>query len=168
MTCDKVYLVGFMAAGKTTAAHLLAERLQWRAEDVDILIEARERLSVSDIFAKFGEPYFRAAERDILKLLLPLRNTVVATGGGTFVDPDNRGAMMMDGIAVWIDVPYDEILARLPSDGSRPLSSDLSQLERLYHLRRPSYQQAHIRIDASGASVTDVVDRILDALRRSL
>ena len=73
-----------MAAGKSTVARALSARLGWRAEDVDELIEARERRPVADIFAKQGEPYFRAVERDILKLLLPLRHAVVATGSGYF------------------------------------------------------------------------------------
>ena len=87
VTVDKIFLVGFMAAGKTTVARALAGRLGWRVEDVDELIEARERRTVADIFARQGEPYFRAVEREILHLLLPLRHVVVATGGGTFADP---------------------------------------------------------------------------------
>ncbi|HEY6099097.1 MAG TPA: shikimate kinase, partial [Anaeromyxobacter sp.] len=118
-----MYLVGFMAAGKTTVARAIAARLGWRAEDVDELIEARERLTVTQIFTRHGEPYFRAAERDILKLLLPLRNTVVATGGGTFMDPENRLAINRDGISVWLDVPFEILLSRLPADGRRPLAS---------------------------------------------
>jgi shikimate kinase len=164
VNADKVYLVGFMAAGKTSAARLLGTRLGWRVEDVDELIEARERLSVADIFARYGEPYFRAAERDILKLLFPLRNTVVATGGGTFVDQENRTAMNLDGVSIWIDAPLPDILSRLPADGTRPLAADLSQLERLYHLRCAAYQHAHMRIDAAGASTDLVVERILGAL----
>src|SRR4029078_12984893 len=78
---DKIYLVGFMAAGKSTVAKLLGARLGWRAEDIYVLIEARERATVADIFSRHGEPYFRACERDILRILLPLRHTVVATGG---------------------------------------------------------------------------------------
>jgi shikimate kinase len=93
VTADKIYLVGFMAAGKTTVARALAERLGWRAEDIDELIEARERRTVADIFARNGEPYFRGLEREILRLLLPMRHVVVATGGGTFMDPDNRAAI---------------------------------------------------------------------------
>ena len=164
MNTDKVYLVGFMSAGKTSAARLLAEALDWHAEDIDELIEARERLTVTDIFAKFGEPYFRSAERDILRVLLPLRRTVVATGGGTFVDPDNRTAINLDGLSVWLDVPFPEILSRLPADGRRPLAADLSQLERLYHLRRTAYEQAHLRIDAAGATPPEIVQKILHAL----
>ena len=114
MITDKIYLVGFMAAGKTTVARALAERLHWRAEDIDELIEARERRTVADIFQKQGEPYFRTVEREILKLLLPLRHVVVATGGGTFMDPENRTAINMDGVSVWLDVAFEELLARIP------------------------------------------------------
>lgn len=168
MKADKLYLVGFMSAGKTSVSRQLASALAWRAEDVDELIEARERLTVTEIFARFGEPYFRSAERDILRLLFPLRQTIVATGGGTFVDPENRVAINLDGTSIWLDVPFQEIIARLPLDGSRPLAADLSQLERLYHLRRPAYEQAHLRIDAAGATTADIVQQILHALSRSL
>ena len=67
MKADKIYLVGFMAAGKTTLARALAKRLEWEALDIDELIEARERMTVSDIFARFGEPHFRAIEREMLR-----------------------------------------------------------------------------------------------------
>lgn len=165
MTTDKIYLVGFMAAGKTTAARALAARLGWRAEDVDELIEARERKTVADIFARQGEPYFRGVEREILRLLLPLRHVVVATGGGTFMDPDNRAAINVDGFSIWLDVPIDELILRLPADGRRPLAADRAQLERLYALRQEAYAFAHARVDARGASPEDVAERILDELQ---
>ena len=164
MTADKIYLVGFMAAGKTTVARSLAERLGWRAEDIDELIEARERRTVADIFARSGEPYFRTLERDILRLLLPLRHVVVATGGGTFMDPDNRVAINMDGVSVWLDVPLDELVARLPADGRRPLAADRAQIERLYAIRQAAYANAQIRIDARGAHPEAVAERILEVV----
>ncbi len=164
MTTDKIYLVGFMAAGKTTVARALAARLGWRAEDVDELIEARERRTVADIFARQGEPHFRGVEREILRLLLPMRHVVVATGGGTFMDPENRAAINMDGLSVWLDVPLDELVMRLPADGRRPLAADRAQLERLYTLRQEAYASAHHRIDARGVSPEEIAERILDAL----
>jgi len=164
VTADKIYLVGFMAAGKTTVARALAERLGWRAEDIDELIEARERRTVADIFARSGEPYFRTLERDILRLLLPLRHVVVATGGGTFMDPDNRVAINMDGVSVWLDVPLDELVARLPADGRRPLAADRAQMERLYAIRQAAYANAQIRVDARGAHPEAVAERILEAI----
>ena len=164
MTTDKIYLVGFMAAGKTTVAHALASRLGWRAEDVDELIEARERRPIADIFSRQGEPYFRNVEREILKLLLPLRHVVVATGGGTFMDADNRTAMIRDGLTVWLDVPFDVLLARLPADGRRPLAADRAQMERLFAVRQAAYAQAHLRIDAGAAPAEELAERILDRM----
>jgi hypothetical protein len=84
---DKVYLVGFMGAGKTTVARALARKLDWRAVDIDEAIEQREHDTVASIFAKKGESYFRALERTVLADQLRSRHLVVATGGGTFVDP---------------------------------------------------------------------------------
>ncbi|CAN5354070.1 MAG: shikimate kinase [Acidobacteria bacterium] len=165
MTADKIYLVGFMAAGKTTVARALAARLGWRVEDVDALVEARERRTIADIFARQGEPHFRALEREILKLLLPLRHVVVATGGGSFMDPENRAAMNMDGVSIWLDVRFEEIVARLPADGRRPLAADRAQLERLFAMRQVGYANAHVRIDAADAPAEEVAERILDALR---
>src|SRR5881396_492400 len=84
---DKIYLVGFMAAGKTTLARALAKRLDWKAIDIDELIEKREHLTVAEIFARSGEPHFRAVERAVLAEQFEPRHVVVATGGGTFIDP---------------------------------------------------------------------------------
>jgi shikimate kinase len=162
---DKIYLVGFMAAGKTTVARTLARRLDWRALDIDELIEKREQLAVSEIFARRGEPYFRAAERDVLAGQLAARNVVVATGGGTFADPQNRAIINRDGVSVWLDVPLDQAIARLPADGRRPLAADRAEFERLYQLRRVAYQQSHIRMDAGRASVEALVEELLDRLK---
>lgn len=166
MTVDKVYLVGFMAAGKTTVARALAERLGWRVEDIDALIEARERRTVADIFSRQGESYFRSVERDILKLLLPIRHVVVATGGGTFMDAENRASMNLDGLSVWLDVPFESLLARIPADGRRPLAADRGQLERLFATRQAAYAQAHLRIDAGRGAAEEIAEQIADRLAK--
>jgi shikimate kinase len=162
---DKIYLVGFMAAGKTTVARALAKRLDWLATDIDELIEARERLAVAEIFSRHGEPYFRAAERDVLSEQVGARNVVVATGGGTFVDPQNRALINRDGVSVWLDVPLEQTIARLPANGRRPLASDRTEFERLYQFRRSAYQCSHIRVDAGRASVHALVEELLDRLK---
>ena len=152
-----------MAAGKSTVARSLSERLGWRAEDVDELIEARERRTIADIFARQGEAYFRGVEREILKLLLPLRHVVVATGGGTFMDPENRAAINVDGLSIWLDVPFERLLARMPADGRRPLAADRAQMERLFAVRQTAYAQAHLRIDAA-APPEEIAEQIVDRM----
>lgn len=161
MRADKLYLVGFMGAGKTTVAGALGRRIGWRTEDIDERIEARERRSVSAIFVQEGEGYFRQVEREVLRELLPERNVIVATGGGTFVDPDTRAAMLSDGAVAWLDLPLSRVIERIPPDGRRPLSADLIQMEDLYMRRRVAYADAHVRIDA-GKPVDEVVERLLE------
>ena len=164
LTIDKIYLVGFMTAGKTTVARRIAGRLGWRAEDIDELIEARERTTVADLFAKQGEAYFRSVEREILRLVMPLRHAVVATGGGTFMDPESQQAINLDGTSVWLDVPLSTVLARLPTDGRRPLAADRAQMERLFAARQAVYARAHLRI-AADAPADEIAERIIDALK---
>lgn len=164
MITDKIYLVGFMASGKSTVARHLAQRLRWRHEDIDDLIEVRERQTIADIFAKRGEPYFRAAEKEMLTLLQPIRQMVVATGGGTFADPENRSSILMDGTAVWLDLPLAEIIPRIPLDGRRPLAADRAALERLFAARVDTYRLAHLRVNTSRMSAGVAAERILDAL----
>ncbi len=164
MKADKIYLVGFMAAGKTTLARALAKRLDWQAVDIDELIEAREHESVARIFAQRGEAYFRAIERAVLADQLGPRHVVVATGGGTFSDAQNRAAINGDGASVWLDVPLDRLVPRIPADGRRPLAADRASLERLYHQRRGFYEHAHLRLDAGRASVDALVEQLADWL----
>ena len=159
-----MYLVGFMAAGKTSVGRALARRLHWQAMDIDHLIEQRERLPVSEIFARHGEAYFRAAERDVLTSQLSARHVVVATGGGTFVDPQNRAVINQDGVSVWLDAPLDRVITRIPLDGRRPLAADRDELERLYQTRRLAYEHAHVRLDAGRASVDALVEQLVDWL----
>jgi len=161
VNADKIYLVGFMGAGKTTVARALGRRLGWPVEDIDERIEARERRSVAAIFAQNGESYFRQQERQALSELLPQRQIVIATGGGTFAEPDNRALMLADGAVVWLDIPLPRVLERVPADGRRPLAADRMQMEQLYVRRRLSYAEAHLRIDGT-EPVPDVVARLLE------
>lgn len=161
---DKLYLVGFLGAGKSSVGRALGLRLGWRVIDVDEWIEARERQSVADIFATRGEPAFRAIEREAVRAALPVRHVVVATGSGTFADPTNRTSMLEDGTVIWLDAPFDTLVGRVPPDGRRPLAKDRDQFAALFASRLATYRLAHLRIDTAAAAVDEVVERILDRL----
>lgn len=164
MKTDKIYLVGFMGAGKSSVARALGRRLDWKVEDIDTRIERAERRDIPTIFRDSGEPYFRAREREALIALLSERGTVVASGGGTFADASNRELMLRDGAVIWLDVPFETVLNRVPRDGRRPLAADRLGMEQLYNQRLAAYRQAHLKVDAGRGSVEELVEHIVEWL----
>jgi shikimate kinase len=164
MRADKIYLVGFMGAGKSTLATAIGARLDWRVEDIDTLVEQREHLTVAEIFAQRGERHFRDAERAVLAELLPTRHAIIATGGGTYADPGNRSLINRDGVSMWLDVSLRRVIERLPTDGRRPLASNRSEMERLFRARQSAYRHSHVRLDADRASTGALVEQVVDWL----
>ena len=161
MKTDKIYLVGFMGAGKSTVANALATRLGWEVGDTDHLVEAREGRTITDIFAHEGESYFRQIERTVIQELIPRRRVVVATGGGTFVDPTNRSAINSDGVSVWLDVSFETVLERVQTDGGRPLAGDRIAMRELWNGRRAAYGLAHVALSADATPVEALLEGIL-------
>jgi shikimate kinase len=161
---DKIYLVGFMGAGKSSVARALGKRLDWKVEDIDTRIERAERRDIPTIFRDDGEPYFRQREREALVGLLPERGAVIASGGGTFSDASNRELMLHDGAVIWLDAPFETVLQRVPLDGRRPLAADRVGMEQLYNQCLAAYSQAHLRVDAGRGSVEELVDHIVEWL----
>ena len=162
MRADKIFLVGFMAAGKSTVAKALAHKLDWRVEDSDALIEKRERKTVADIFDRHGELYFRTSERAVIQELAPLQHVVIATGGGTFTIQENRTVINQIGVSVWLDVSFNTVLERLPTDGRRPLAKNQTAMRALYDSRQPAYRYAHLRIDANELVTEELVKQIME------
>src|SRR5271167_2198842 len=142
-----VFLVGFMASGKSSIGQELARRLGWDFVDLDARIESRERQTVLEIFRDRGEAGFRAAETSALGDLLsePLeRNRVVALGGGAFVQERNR-ELLRQWPSVFLEAPAAELWQRSLRDGvERPLRGDREQFAQLYAERLPFYRQASV------------------------
>jgi shikimate kinase len=166
MGARAVFLVGYMASGKSTAGPELARRLGWEFIDLDSRIEARERKSVPEIFRDHGEPGFRLAESNALQHLAQSleRNSVVALGGGAFAQAKNR-ALLGDWPSVFLDAPLEELWQRSLADGvERPLRKTREQFARLYAERLPFYRQATITVETGGRDVASICTEIEAAL----
>jgi shikimate kinase len=162
-----VFLVGFMASGKSTVGPELARRLGWDFVDLDSRIEARERKSVPEIFRDQGEPGFRRAESNALQHLTQSlkRNSVVALGGGAFVQEGNR-ALLGNCPCVFLNAPVEELWQRSLADRvERPLRKDRDQFARLYAERLPFYRQATITVETSGRDAASICAEIEGALQ---
>ena len=169
MIPDRIFVVGFMGAGKTAVARALAERVNRLCIDTDKLVEVGARASVQEVFDKEGESGFRQRERRALVSAATGPPAVVATGGGLYADRGNRKTIQLAGVAVWIDVPFDVCLERCKEAlGTRPLFRDEESLEELYESRRAEYANADITVEAMGRTpaiiADDVIQRLEDAI----
>lgn len=122
-------LCGFMASGKSTLGRLLAAEASMQFLDTDAWIEYWAGRTVARVFADFGEPYFRMLERRAVAHAAGLRDTVVATGGGVPLEPDNMARLRLSGILFFLDVRPEILARRLGGDGSRPLGAHLTTAE---------------------------------------
>jgi thiamine-phosphate pyrophosphorylase len=160
-----VYLVGFMAAGKTTVGRRVAERLGWPFVDLDDEIEKKSGRTVRALFEEFGEEAFRERETTFLAATETLPRAVIATGGGSFPRQENRRLVARLGTAVFLDVGLDTVRMRLKGKTDRPLFLNEAQLAELFAARAPFYRMAPVAVRLGGAeTVEESADRVLAAL----
>lgn len=161
----RVFLIGFMGAGKTTVGRALARRLGWTFRDLDEVIERRQGKSVAAIFAEDGEAEFRRLERAVLEELLDENasgNLIVALGGGAFVQPHNRSALERAGaITVLLEAPLEELRRRCARDDTtRPLARGETRFAQLFAARRAAYELAQVHVATMNKAVEDVAAEI--------
>ncbi|TCS81382.1 shikimate kinase [Pectinatus cerevisiiphilus] len=163
-----IVLIGFMGTGKSSVGRLLAEKLSYAFVDTDALIEERAGLSIPQMFAKFGEKYFRQREKDIIKETCNRTHTVISTGGGVPIFEANR-QILQNGrnIIVCLRANIPTILNRTKGRGDRPLlKNDLHKMQALLKQRMPFYNQADFIIDTDELSPLQIVNEIMVYLRR--
>jgi len=166
---DNLILTGFMGTGKSSVGRALAERLGWELVDFDAELEQRFGRPVARIFAEEGEAAFRAAEAELCRGLTPGTGLVVATGGGTAVDPANRTELEARGVLVCLTAEPGVLLERLRAAGTttRPLLDGDAEgaIRRLLAARAPAYEAIRLRVDTTGLDVDSVADRVLRLYR---
>jgi shikimate kinase len=164
---ESIVLVGLMAAGKTCIGRRLAGRLGLPFVDADVEIEAAAGCTISEFFARFGEPAFRQGERRVMSRLLDGPCCVLATGGGAFIDPDTRRLIARKAISIWLRADLDLLVKRTAGRTHRPLlqtGNPREVLRRLIEQRYPIYALADITVDTADQPA----DRTVDAVRAAL
>jgi shikimate kinase len=160
-----LYLVGFMAAGKSTVGRALASELGWPFTDIDLEIEKEQGASISDIFLERGEAAFRDLETQaISRHVNAIRSgvpSVVALGGGAFVQQRNWEILENNGVTIWLDCPFDIVCRRMNGDETRPLGTDQARLAQLFEDRRGLYGRADFRLEVTTDDVGQIVRSIL-------
>jgi len=167
-------LIGFMGSGKSSVGRELASLLHRPFIDLDNYIEKQTGLTISEIFEHQGETSFRRLEQQSLKTILAYPPLVLATGGGTIINEDNRRLMQNRGYIVFLDAGRDTIMKRTGTSHSRPLLltgdktiSDRFRQQKIKDLlneRRPFYEICHLKILTDNLSVHQVTRKILQQL----
>ena len=164
---NRIYIVGYMGAGKTTAARRLATRLGWAVADTDDLFEEKYRISVDDFFHKYDEALYRKLESQVLKETESLENVVVSTGGGTACYFDNMDWMNQHGLTVFLRISEKAVIDRLiHAKRKRPLSTGKSEAEltafvqQHYTSRLPFYEKAKITVKSEGLDLDNLVQLV--------
>jgi shikimate kinase len=166
-----VVLVGMMGVGKTTVGRKLASLLDVPFIDADEEIERAAQMPIPEIFATYGEPYFRSGERRVIARLLDgpaaTRRKILATGGGAFVDAETRALILDKAVSIWLDSDIDTLVERVGRKDNRPLlrgGNPREILTRLRNERRGAYEQAAIHITSGNVPHALTAGRILKAI----
>ena len=164
---ENIALVGFMAVGKSAVGRNLARRLRRRFVDLDAMIEKTEGAKIREIFARKGEPYFRALEKQILSEVLAQSGQVIATGGGIVMDEENLRLLREQSRLIGLTASMEVLLQRVGKNSKRPLlkGGDVrARIEQLLRERQSRDDQAEITIDTDGLTIEQVVEKIVLAV----
>ena len=162
-----VFLCGFMGCGKTTVGKIAAKKLGCTFCDTDDMIVEDQKMSIPDIFAQKGEPYFRKVEAEIVKSMCG-KPAVVACGGGAMLNPDTAAAAAESGAVIFLDVDFETCYERICDDKNRPIaaSSSKEELRERFNARRDIYlRHSTIQLDSSGSPM-ETAEKIVEAVKK--
>ena len=161
-----IILVGMPASGKTTIGKLLNDNLpNYTLFDTDSIIEKTQGMTISDIFAKYSEDYFRKLEYNTIKMVCTGEKKIISTGGGAFENPDNRATLLNFGKVFYLKSDLDVLYYRISKDATRPLLQNENPkqiLENILNKRRENYEKAHYIIDTDALSESEIIRFILN------
>ncbi|MEX0348452.1 MAG: shikimate kinase [Paracoccaceae bacterium] len=163
-----VVMVGMMGAGKTAVGRALAQRLAVPFLDSDAEIESAANMTIPEIFARDGEPFFRTKESQVIGRLLDEERGILSTGGGAFLSEANRAMISARGVSVWLNADLPVLWNRVKHKDTRPLlrtENPRATLAALYEARVPLYAKSDLMVVSDGdAAIEQMVDRVIEVL----
>ncbi len=166
-----IVFVGIMGVGKSTIGRRVARLLNMSFVDADAEIELAADLTVSEIFEKFGEPYFRAGESKVIERVLGQGQQLLATGGGAFMNPDRRASIAKSSVSLWLDADIDLVMQRVSRRKTRPLLQNPNPrqvIEQLMETRNPIYAKADYRFVSHDVSRDIIAAEIIELLNEKM
>lgn len=166
-----IVFVGLMGAGKTVIGRKVAQSLGLPFVDSDHEIESVSRMTIPELFERYGEPEFRALEQRVITRLVKDGPRIVSTGGGAFMDPVTREAIAQDGISIWLKADIDTLMERVAKKKNRPLlkaADPRAVMRRLMDERYPVYGLADVTVTTRDAQRETIAQEVLEALAFAL
>lgn len=163
-----IVLTGFMGSGKSTVGKILARKLGRKVVDTDDVVEKTAGMSIKEVFAKFGEAYFRELERKAVKNVSKLKRHIIITGGGVVLNKENMQNLRKNGIIVYLHAEPEVIYERVKKTDKRPLLNVENPIERiklLLEFRKEFYDEHDIKVNTSNLTPEEVADEIIEKLR---
>ena len=165
-----IVLTGFMGTGKTEVGRELAKLRGLRLIDLDSEIEQSEKMTISEIFKRFGEQKFRELESEMVEKTSREQNVVISTGGGTVLRQQNMDALKKTGTVVCLTATPETILERTGSSDDRPLllvDNPLEKIRELLQFRMPFYEKADLMIDTEDKAPRHIAEEIIEKIQNS-
>lgn len=162
-----ITLTGMMGSGKSTVAKELSKKLNCELVEIDSHIEEREKLTISEIFAKYGEDYFRNLETQTILTLTKPENQIIALGGGAFENEGTRDFLLENTLVIYLKTTSDTIFERIKNDTSRPLLNNkmtTEKIEEIINKRQNNYEKATITITTDNKTIKEIITEIMGVL----
>jgi shikimate kinase len=166
---NNIYLIGFMGAGKTTIGKILSQKLNYNFVDLDLDIEKEQVISISEMFEKHGEKYFRDVETESLRKISEKSNQIISTGGGIVIKDENWEIMRNSGVSVYLKASIETLFNRVKHKSTRPLlnvENPFEKAKELFAARESLYEKSDIVLDREGIEPGDVAMAIVRELAK--
>ena len=171
LPCNKITLVGMMGTGKSKFGRLVANNLNFKFYDIDFLIEKRFKTTIKVIFQKYGELFFRKAEKEIIKKLIFKINennekVIISLGGGGFDDSETRELLLNNTSVIWLNTPLNILVKRVGDGSKRPMikGNARDSIGKLLKKREKFYCLCHHQLNTNKLSQNQITEKIMDLI----